>query len=101
MRGRGHVTRPTEVVLLLAFVESDTNESGSSRIMRRRRSKIFEHRDLSDHRDNKLGEILLPTRENFSTEPLSGAKTSLEGAGFSRSAELPDAGPLVKVNKIK
>ena len=65
--GRG--TRPTEIVLMLAFGESGTAERGRNRLMRWRRGEMSGHDlarepGLGEQRDHRLGEMPLYSRSS-------------------------------------
>ena len=98
--GRGD--RPTEVVLMLAYGDSGTNERGRNRLMRWRRGEISGHDlvrepGLGEQRDHRLGEMPLPVRP---VQPLVGAKRSRHGPGPSHSADSPTAAPPLKRVKV-
>ena len=97
--GRGD--RPMEVVLILAFCESETAERGRIMLMRWRRGEISGHDlarepGLGEQRDYWLGEMPLP---ELPVQPLIGAKRSRDGPGPSYSADSPTEAPPSK--KVK
>ena len=102
--GRG--SRPTEVVLMLAFGESGTAERGRNRLMRWRRGEMSGHDlarepGLGEQRDHRLGEMPLPVQP---AQPLIGAKRQRDGPGPSHSVDSPTAAPplkKVRVNEIQ
>ena len=102
--GRGN--RPTEVVLMLAFVESGTAERGRNRLMRWRRGEMSGHDlarepGLGEQRDHRLGEMPLPVQP---AQPLIGAKRQRDGPGPSHSVDSPTAAPppkRVRVSEIE
>ena len=94
--GRG--TRPTEVVLMLAFGVSGTAERGQNRLMRWRRGEMSGHdlaREprLGEQRDHRLGEMPLPVQP---AQPLIGAKRLRDGPGPSHSVDSSTAAPPLK-----
>ena len=94
--GRGN--RPTEVVLMLAFGESETAERGRNRLMRWLRGEMSGHDlarepGLGEQRDHRLGEMPLPFQP---AQPLIGAKRLRDGSGPSHSVDSPTAAPPLK-----
>ena len=94
--GRGN--RPTEVVLMLTFVDSGTAERGRNRLMRWRREERSGHDlarepGLGEQRDHRLGEMPLPIQP---VQPLIGAKRLRDGPGLSHSVDFPTAAPPLK-----
>ena len=102
--GRG--SRPTEVVLMLAFGKSGTAERGRNRLMRWRRGEMSGHDlahepGLREQRDHRLGEMPLPVQP---VQPLIGAKRLRDGPGPSHSVDSPTAAPplkRVRMNEIE
>ena len=91
--GRGDDT--TEVLLMLAFGEFGTAESGQNRLMRWRRGEmsgrhLAREPGLGEQRDHRLGEMCLPVRP---MQPLIGTKRSRDGPGQKISADSPTVAP--------
>ena len=89
------MNRPTEVVLLLTFVEPGTAERGRYRLMRWRRGERSGHDlarepGLGEQRDHRLGEMPLPVQP---AQALIGAKRLHDGPGPSHSVDSPTAAP--------
>ena len=99
-KGRG--SRPTEVVLMLAFGESGTAERGRNRLMRWRRGEMSGHDlarepELGEQRDHRLGEMALLVQPE---QPLIGAKRLRDGPDPSHSVDSPTPAPPLKRVKV-
>ena len=83
--------RPTELVLMLAFGESQTAERGRNWLMRWRRENVSgddltREPRLGEERDHRLGEMPLQVQ---SMQPLIGTKRLRDGPGPSHSTNSP------------
>ena len=105
MEREGCGDRPTEVVLMLAFVESGTAKRSRNRLMRWRRGEISAHDlarepGLGKQRDYRLGEMPMPVRPNSSAQTLFRSKRSRDGPYPSYSADSSSAAPPSKKMKM-
>ena len=85
-------------MLTLAFGKSGNASRGRKRVMRWQRGEVSGHDFASEpgvgqQRDHRLGEMPMPVRPKFSSQPLFGSKRSRDGSGALYSADSPTAAP--------